>query len=101
MDNHLDSFEFDEESERFCDELASHYFEDIKKRTKITKFRSIQYVEKRTRDILLVCVNGSILYTPADLGAAVNSIGFECGVRSDPEALIRLKNSRRWELALN
>lgn len=100
MEHDLDSFEFDKESESLCDELVSRYFEEFKRKNKLPKYRSIQYAEKKTRDILLVCIDGSLLYTPADLGARMNLMAFENGLRSDPEALLRLRSARQWESAI-
>jgi len=96
MDNDLSNFEFNEEIESRCDAIASKSFGEIKRRVKLEKYRSIQYIEEETRDILLVCSDGSILYTPGELGSKMNIMAFENGIRSDPKALERLTETKTW-----
>lgn len=102
MTNHpSEPFEFNQEVEGFCDELVRRYFNEVKRKRRLPEYRSIQYFEKRTGDILLACVDGSLLYTPCDLGPRVNLLAFENGFRSDLTALERLRTARDWEYALS
>lgn len=101
MADHIsDPFVFDQKTEGFCDELVRRYFSEVKRKKRLPEFRSIQYFEKRSGDILLACVDGSLLYTPCELGPSVNLLAFENGLRSDSDALERLRVSREWEYAL-
>jgi len=83
-----------------CDELAEEYLDTIKRREILEEYRSVQYVEEHSGDILLVCADGTMLYTPGELGRRTNIAGFKNGLRSDPEALRNLSTARAWELAL-
>lgn len=83
-----------------CDHLAETYLVAIEERKAFSAYPAVQYVEAGSGDILLVCEDGSLLYTPAELGKKINIKAFENGLRSDPEALKEENILRQWELAL-
>lgn len=95
------TFVFDNETIQKCDKIAKSYLENIKTKRILSEYHSIQYVENHSGDILLVCVDGSILFTPGELGSRMNIKAFCNGLRSDPQALQNRSDAREWELALS
>jgi len=89
----------EKELEEKCDRLAQEHIE-VKRKKIIHEQQCIQYVDKNTGDILLVCADGSMLYTPYELGKSMNLKGFQSGFRTDPQALQSLAAAKRWEFAL-
>ncbi len=96
-DRHNSEFVFEKSSIEICDAIAENYFENIKKSRQFPEYHSIQYVEEDSGDLLLVCVDGSFLFTPEELGSVMNIKAFKNGLRSDPQALQNRSNIREWE----
>jgi len=95
------NFVFDETLIIECDKIAHTYLESVKTKKVLPEYHSIQYVEKHSGDILLVCADGTLLFTPGELGKALNIKAFCNGLRSDPQALENRSAAREWELALS
>lgn len=90
----------DKETLERCDTLAGQLLTKIKRRRVLSEYGAIEYIEDETGDILLVCGDGSLLYTPGELGRQLSLKAFKNGFRSDINALTRLCNAKNWELAL-
>ncbi len=101
MDLSDNTFAFDKQAEADCDALAEANLAEIKRKRKLPRYRAIQYIENPTDDILLVCADGSMLYTPCELGKRLNLLAFESGLRTDPQALENRKKALEWESALS
>lgn len=95
------TFTFDDDLVKKCDEIAQSYLDKVKTKKVLPEYHSIQYVEKHSGDILLVCADGTFLFTPNELGSRLNIKAFCNGLRSDPQALQNRSDAREWELALS
>lgn len=100
MDSDRSNLSLNEEASKRCDELANELLTKIKRRRELSEYGVIEYVEAESGDILLVCGDGSCLYTPGELGRSMSLKAFKNGFRSDRDALKQLCNVKHWEGAL-
>jgi hypothetical protein len=100
MDSDRDNLSLDANTKERCDVLAEQLLTKIKRRKVLNDYGVIEYVEAETGDILLICADGTLLYTPGELGRQLSLKAFKNGFRTDYSALIKLCNAKTWELAL-
>lgn len=100
MDLDRDNLSLDDDTKERCDRLAEQLLTKIKRRKILKDYGVMEYIEEETGDILLVCADGTLLYTPGELGRQLSLKAFKNGFRTDYSALTKLFNAKNWELAL-
>lgn len=87
MGNDDHQFKFDEEVLSRCDQIAFECLGDVKRKRLLPEYKSALYENTTFGDYLLVCSDGSILFSPAEIGTSLLIAGFKNGLRSNKAAV--------------
>lgn len=97
----MDSHSHLAENETLCDEKAEKYLLRVAKKKHLAEYSCFQYKEDTTGDYLIVCEDGSVLYTPYELGSAMNIKAFCNGIRTEETALSQRIEMLKEELSIS
>lgn len=96
MESITDKFVFTEDLLASCDEIAEDCLGIVLRRRLYPKLKSALYENSTAGNYLLVCVDGSILFTHKEIGIDALVAGFKNGLRSNPQA-VKEKNKKLTE----
>lgn len=92
MSNDEHKFKFDKDVLSRCDQIAFECLGEATRKKLLPEFKSALYKNKDFGDYLLVCSDGSVLFSPAEIGTSLLIEGFKSGLRSDKAAIKESKN---------
>lgn len=82
-----ESFIFDDETLERCDTIAQECLGTVIRRRLYPKLKSALYENHTFSEYILVCYDGSILFSHKDIGVEALVVAFKNGLRSDQKAV--------------